>query len=94
MALSGLAIQGFLVYDAHRTFTKTIKLPTTPILIRIPSAYDNNASSCFHSPSVSKRARLEPPGDTFLWGFHLQWDVDKPEQIVKRLNGRKPAIIK
>ncbi len=94
LALSGIAFQSYLIYDARRSFVK--KTPVVVPLIRIPSAYDSNASLCYFTQGAgnSRPARLEPPRDSFLWGFHLQWDVDDPERLVRRLNGRKPAIIK
>jgi hypothetical protein len=58
-------------------------------IIPIPDAKDLNASKCYFT-SRSK-ARLEPPDQSFLWGFHVQWDRDTPNSMVSRL-GNQPAI--
>ncbi|RKP01550.1 hypothetical protein CXG81DRAFT_25762 [Caulochytrium protostelioides] len=35
--------------------------------------------------------RLEPAQGDFLWGFHLDWEIDSPSALVKRLGAAPPV---
>ena len=91
IALFGIGIQAFIIYDKYWF---ALRNPTTAIfegLVKIPTVYDKNSSVCFHDSSAGL-ARLQPPGDSFLFGFHLQWDRDNINSLNQRI-GKQPAII-
>jgi hypothetical protein len=85
LAIGLMGLEGYLVYDKHikklesnRVMIKPIKLP--PI----------GSAECFHN---SASARLEPPDGTFLLGFSLDWNKDRPQRLIDRADVR-PAMFK
>ncbi|EGF81320.1 hypothetical protein BATDEDRAFT_36866 [Batrachochytrium dendrobatidis JAM81] len=82
-AIAGLSYQAYLVYTLYGP-----DLRLAPVIIPPPGTAD--ASLCFHDVASGK-ARLEPPPGTFWFGFSLDWSVDVPDQLNKRI-GKAPVI--
>ena len=76
-----MGYQVYLAYDMYVNAPK--KLQSIRIQDPRECYYRNNG-----------RARLEPPDNAFFWGFSLQWDRDTPLQLMERLGGTRPGLIK
>ena len=89
ICMGAIAFQSFIIYQKRIYALAHPPLPNSkPPVIPFPGIKQANASTCY----ATTGARLDPPA--FLFGFDLQWDRDKPADVVARLGGKKPGIFK
>jgi hypothetical protein len=83
-ASGGLGYLCFRVYQLHRAAKVVVAERARPIEI-IPES-----PRCQYGRSTL--GRLEPPDNELMVGFHLNWQIQTPQEV-RTILGRNPAIM-
>ncbi|KAJ3040458.1 hypothetical protein HDV00_010895 [Rhizophlyctis rosea] len=91
MAFAGLGYMSLLVYQRRSWALAHPKVwvpPPPEGSVAIPID-----GSCSFAPTTGQGNRLEPMDGDFLFGFDLQWDLERPSDIVNKMGSKYRPLI-